>query len=52
MAVAQAQEMMAKTQEMRAQVVQAEAEVPLALADAFRAGRLVAMRPAPQRDDR
>jgi uncharacterized protein YqfA (UPF0365 family) len=44
MAVAQAQEMMARTQEMRAQVVQAEAEVPLALADAFRAGRLVAKR--------
>ncbi len=35
MAVAQAQEMTARTQEMRAQVVQAEAEVPLALADAF-----------------
>jgi uncharacterized protein YqfA (UPF0365 family) len=44
MAVAEAQEMMARTQEMRAQVVQAEAEVPLALADAFRAGRLVAKR--------
>jgi uncharacterized protein YqfA (UPF0365 family) len=44
MAVAQAQEMTARTQEMRAQVVQAEAEVPLALADAFRAGRLVAKR--------
>ena len=45
MAVAEAQEMMARTQEMRARVVQAEAEVPLALADAFRAGRLVAARP-------
>jgi uncharacterized protein YqfA (UPF0365 family) len=42
MAVAEAQEMVARTQEMRAQVVQAEATVPLALADAFRAGRLVA----------
>jgi len=46
MAVAEAQEMMAKTQEMRAQVVQAEAEVPLALADAFRAGHLLATRRA------
>ncbi len=52
MAVAAEQEMTARTQEMRAQVVQAEAEVPLALADAFRAGRLVATRPAPQRDER
>jgi uncharacterized protein YqfA (UPF0365 family) len=42
MAVAEEQEMRAKTQEMRAQVVEAEATVPLALADAFRAGRLVA----------
>jgi len=52
MAVAEEQEMKAKTQEMRAQVVQAEAEVPLALADAFRAGRLVATPPARQRDER
>jgi len=44
MAVAQAQEMTARIQEMRAQVVQAEAEVPLALADAFRAGHLLAKR--------
>lgn len=44
MAVAQAQEMKARTQEMRAQVVLAEAEVPLALADAFRAGRLLGKR--------
>jgi uncharacterized protein YqfA (UPF0365 family) len=51
MAVAQAQEMTARTQEMRAQVVQAEAEVPLALADAFRAGRLLAARPGRQRDE-
>jgi uncharacterized protein YqfA (UPF0365 family) len=52
MAVAEEQEMTARTQEMRAQVVQAEAEVPLALADAFRAGRLVATRPGQQRDAR
>jgi uncharacterized protein YqfA (UPF0365 family) len=51
MAVAQEQEMTARTQEMRAQVVQAESEVPLALADAFRAGRLVAPRPGQQRDE-
>jgi len=44
MAVAEAQEMMARTQEMRARVVEAEGQVPLALADAFRAGRLVAER--------
>ena len=42
MAVAEKQEMIARTQEMRAQLVQAEAQVPLALSDAFRAGRLVA----------
>ena len=30
-------------QEMRARVVEAEAEVPLALADAFRGGRLGVM---------
>jgi uncharacterized protein YqfA (UPF0365 family) len=52
MAVAEEQEMTARTQEMRAQVVKAEAEVPLALAEAFRAGRLVAERPAGQRDER
>ena len=51
MAVAQAQEMVAKTQEMRAHVVEAEAEVPLALADAFRAGRLLAARDEQQRDE-
>jgi uncharacterized protein YqfA (UPF0365 family) len=50
MAVAEAQEMMARIQEMRAQVVQAEAEVPLALADAFRAGRLVAKRVGPRNE--
>jgi uncharacterized protein YqfA (UPF0365 family) len=52
MAVAAEQEMMARTQEMQARVVQAEAEVPLAMADAFRGGRLVAMRPGQRRDDR
>jgi uncharacterized protein YqfA (UPF0365 family) len=52
MAVAEEQEMTARTQEMRAQVVQAEAEVPLALANAFRAGRLVATRPRQQQDER
>jgi len=41
MAVAEAQEMVARTQEMRARVVEAEGQVPLALADAFRAGHLV-----------
>ena len=40
MAVAQEQEMKASVQEMRAQVVHAEAEVPLAIAEAFRSGRL------------
>ena len=35
MAVAQEQEMIARIQEMRASVVEAEAKVPLALADAF-----------------
>ncbi|MCL2630187.1 MAG: flotillin-like protein FloA [Firmicutes bacterium] len=40
LAVANEQEMKAKTQEMKALVVAAEAEVPKALADAFRSGRL------------
>ena len=52
MAVAQAQEMTARTQEMRAEVVKAEAEVPLALAEAFRAGRLVTKRVGQQQDER
>jgi len=52
MAVAEEQEMTARVQEMRAQVVQAEAEVPLALADAFRSGRLAVTRPARQREVR
>ncbi len=43
MAVAQEQEMTAKTQEMRARVVEAEAQVPLALAEAFRSGNLGVM---------
>lgn len=43
MAVAQEQEMKARTQEMRAEVVAAEAEVPKALADAFRNGRIGVM---------
>ncbi len=42
-AVALEGEMKAKTQEMRAKVVEAEAQVPLALADAFRQGTLGVM---------
>ena len=37
------QEMKAKAQEARANVIQAEAEVPKALADAFRSGNLGVM---------
>ena len=40
MAVAEEQEMKAKTQEMRAKVVESEAEVPLAMSQAFREGKL------------
>jgi len=40
MAYAAEQEMMARVQEMRAKVVEAEAEVPLAIAEAFRKGNL------------
>jgi uncharacterized protein YqfA (UPF0365 family) len=40
MAVAHEQEMRAKVQEQRAAVVQAEAQVPLAMAEAFRNGNL------------
>ena len=40
MAIAQEQVMKAHTQEMRAKVVEAEAEVPRAMAEAFRNGRL------------
>lgn len=43
MAVAQEQENVAKTQAMRAKVVEAEAEVPLALAEALRTGKLGVM---------
>jgi uncharacterized protein YqfA (UPF0365 family) len=40
MAVAQEQEMKAKSQEMRAKVIEAEAQVPQAMAEAFRSGNL------------
>ncbi|WP_096270625.1 flotillin-like protein FloA [Paucisalibacillus globulus] len=43
MAVAQEQEMVARVQEMRAKVVEAEADVPLALAEALRTGKLGVM---------
>jgi uncharacterized protein YqfA (UPF0365 family) len=43
MAVAQEQEMKARVQEMRAEVVKAEAQVPLALSEAFRTGNLGVM---------
>jgi uncharacterized protein YqfA (UPF0365 family) len=40
MAVAEEQEMMAKAQEARAKVILAEAEIPKAIAEAFRSGNL------------
>ncbi len=40
MAFAQEQEMKARVQEMRAKVVEAESQVPLAMAEAFRSGNL------------
>jgi uncharacterized protein YqfA (UPF0365 family) len=40
MAVAQEQEMKARGQEMRAKVIEAEAQVPLAVAESFRSGNL------------
>ena len=40
MAVAQEQEMKAKAQEARAKVIEAEVQVPLAIADAFKNGNL------------
>ena len=40
MAVAQEQEMKAVSQEMRAKVIEAEAEIPKAMAEAFRVGNL------------
>ena len=43
MAIAQEQEMIAEVQKMRARVVEAEAEVPLALAEALRSGNLGVM---------
>src|SRR5574344_606451 len=43
MAVAMEQEMKAKAQEARAKVIEAETQVPLAIADAFRAGNLGVM---------
>nr|HPM00415.1 flotillin-like FloA family protein [Bacillota bacterium] len=43
MAVAKEQEMKAAVQEMRAKVVESEAEVPKALADALRNGRMGVM---------
>jgi uncharacterized protein YqfA (UPF0365 family) len=49
MAVAEEQEMAARTQEMRAKVVEAEAQVPLAMAAAFRKGQLT-VRGRPKRD--
>jgi len=42
-AVAVEQEMAAKTQEMRARVVESEAQIPLAIAEAFRKGALGVM---------
>jgi uncharacterized protein YqfA (UPF0365 family) len=43
LAVANEQEMKARTQEMRAKVVEAEAQIPMAMAEAFRNGRLGVM---------
>ncbi len=43
MAVAQEQEMKARVEEMRAKVVEAESQVPLAMAEALRAGKLGVM---------
>ena len=40
MAVALEQEMKAKAQEARAKVIEAESQVPLAMAEAFRSGNL------------
>ena len=42
-AVATEQEMSARTQEMRAKLVESEAQVPMAIAEAFRAGNLGVM---------
>jgi uncharacterized protein YqfA (UPF0365 family) len=43
MAIAREQEMKAYVQEMRAKVVEAEAQVPLAMSEAMRAGNLGVM---------
>lgn len=43
MAVASEQEMKARVQEMRAKVVEAEADVPLAMAEALRSGNIGVM---------
>jgi uncharacterized protein YqfA (UPF0365 family) len=43
LAVAQEQEFIAKAQEMRAKVIEAEAEIPMAIAQAFRDGKLGVM---------
>ena len=43
MAVALEQEMKAKAQEARAKVIEAETEIPLAMAEAFRSGNLGVM---------
>jgi len=43
MAIAEEQEMKARTQEMRAKVVEAEAQIPLAMAEAFQKGNLGVM---------
>lgn len=43
MAIAQEQEMKAQVQEMRAKVIEAEAQVPIAIADAFKNGKLGVM---------
>lgn len=43
MAVAKEQEMLAQVVEMRARLVEAEAQVPLAIADALRSGNLGVM---------
>ena len=40
MAVAAEQEMKARAEEMRAKLIEAEAQVPQAMADAFRSGNL------------
>jgi len=40
MAVALEQEMIAKAQEMKAKVIEAEAEIPMAIAESFRSGNL------------